>query len=99
VQPGSASRRSIALAIVIAIIGGIAMIGIIAAVAVPGLLRARMAGNEASATGSLNAINTAQRNFSQQCNGYSADLPTLASAGPYLSPDLTRGVTVTRVAM
>ena len=33
----------------------VAIIGIIAAIAIPGLLRARMAGNEASAIGSLRA--------------------------------------------
>ena len=38
----------------------VAILGVIGAVAVPGLLRARMAGNEASAIGSLRAINTAQ---------------------------------------
>ena len=36
----------------------VAIIGIIAAIAIPGLLRASMAGNEASAIGSLRAINT-----------------------------------------
>ena len=36
----------------------VAIIGIIAAIAVPGLMRARMAGNEASAIGSLRAINS-----------------------------------------
>ena len=74
----------------------VAIIGIIAAIAVPGLLRARMSGNEASAIGSMRAINTAQQNFSQQCNGYSVDLPTLASAGNYLSPDLTAAATVNK---
>jgi prepilin-type N-terminal cleavage/methylation domain-containing protein len=74
----------------------VAIIGIIAAIAVPGLLRARMSGNEASAIGSMRAVNTAQQNFSQLCNGYSNDLPTLASAGNYLSPDLTSGATVTK---
>ena len=38
----------------------VAIIGIIAAIAIPGLLRARIAGNEASAVGSLRAINSAQ---------------------------------------
>ncbi len=38
----------------------VAIIGIIAAIAVPGLLRARMSGNEASAIGSLRAINSGQ---------------------------------------
>ena len=38
----------------------VAIIGIIAAIAVPGLLRARMAGNEASAIGSMRAINSGE---------------------------------------
>jgi len=38
----------------------VAIIGIIAAIAVPGLLRARMSGNEASAIGSMRAINSSQ---------------------------------------
>ena len=67
----------------------VAIIGIIAAIAVPGLLRARMAGNEASAIGSMRAINTAQVNYSQQCNGYSGTLTDLRVAGSFLSPDLT----------
>jgi len=48
----------------------VAIIGIIAAIAVPGLLRARISGNEASAIGSLRAINTAQQNYSQLCQGF-----------------------------
>jgi prepilin-type N-terminal cleavage/methylation domain-containing protein len=71
----------------------VAIIGIIAAIAVPGLLRARMSGNEASAIGSLRAINTSQQNFSQLCNGYS---PTLAALGTnnFLSPDMAADPTV-----
>ena len=42
----------------------VAIIGIIAAIAIPGLLRARMAGNEASAIGSVRAINSAEAAFS-----------------------------------
>ena len=45
----------------------VAIIGIIAAIAIPGLLRARMAGNEASAIGSLRAINSGQAAFSSSC--------------------------------
>ena len=41
----------------------VAIIGIIAAIAVPGLLRARMSGNETSAIGWMRAINTAQVNY------------------------------------
>jgi type IV pilus assembly protein PilA len=69
----------------------VAIIGIIAAIAVPGLLRARMSGNEASAIGSLRAINTSQQNYSQMCNGYAPVLTELgtAGAGAFLSPDLS----------
>jgi type IV pilus assembly protein PilA len=74
----------------------VAIIGIIAAIAVPGLLRARMAGNEASAIGSLRAINSAQASYSSSCgsNGYAATLADLAKppAGSnqgFVSPDLS----------
>jgi prepilin-type N-terminal cleavage/methylation domain-containing protein len=67
----------------------VAIIGIIAAIAIPGLLRARMSGNEASAIGSLRAINTAQQNYSQLCNGYSPTLATLGAPNNYLSPDMS----------
>ena len=45
----------------------VAIIGIIAAIAVPGLLRARMSGNEASAIGSLRAINSGEAAYSSSC--------------------------------
>ncbi len=51
----------------------VAIIGIIAAIAVPGLLRARIAGNEASAIGSLRAINSANLNWMTNC---AADVAT-----------------------
>ena len=47
----------------------VAIIGIIAAIAVPGLLRARIAGNEASAIGSLRAVNSANLNWMTNCAG------------------------------
>ena len=78
----------------------VAIIGIIAAIAVPGLLRARMSGNEASAIGSLRAINSAESTFSSSCggNGYAQSLDDLAKApvgstAGFISPDLaTNGV-------
>ena len=73
----------------------VAIIGIIAAIAVPGLLRARMSGNESSAIGSLRAINSAQASYSSAAGqgGYAVDLATLAlpcSGGTqgFISPDL-----------
>jgi prepilin-type N-terminal cleavage/methylation domain-containing protein len=74
----------------------VAIIGIIAAIAVPGLLRARMSGNEASAIGSMRAANTAQQSYSQQCNGFAPLLTELKAAGNFLSPDLTGGASVVK---
>src|SRR5437016_727191 len=78
----------------------VAIIGIIAAIAVPGLLRARMSGNEASAIGSLRAINSGESTYSSSCggNGYAITLDDLAkpaagSTQGFISPDLsTNGV-------
>src|SRR5262245_27249424 len=58
----------------------VAIIGILAAIAVPGLLRARMAGNEASAIGSMRAVNSAQVTYAATCggDGYAEDLADLA---------------------
>src|SRR5687767_6661698 len=85
----------------------VAIIGIIAAIAVPGLLRARMAGNEASAIGSLRAVNSANINYMTNCaggSGYAANLlelatpPTAANGGgqSFISPDLGSTGTVTK---
>lgn len=78
----------------------VAIIGIIAAIAVPGLLRARMSGNESSAIGSLRSINSAEIAFSSSCgnNFYANTLEGLAMLPPgstqaFISPDLgTTGV-------
>jgi type IV pilus assembly protein PilA len=73
----------------------VAIIGIIAAIAVPGLLRARMSGNEASAIGSLRAINSGQASYSSSCasGGYAVTLADLfkapsGSTQGFISPDL-----------
>jgi type IV pilus assembly protein PilA len=73
----------------------VAIIGIIAAIAVPGLLHARMQGNEASAIGSVRAINSAESAFSSSCaeGNYAVTLaalgtPAVAGEPPFLSPDL-----------
>ena len=73
----------------------VAIIGIIAAIAVPGLLRARMSGNEASAIGSLRAINSAQSTYASSCaNGNYAQslvdlvLAPVGSNAGFISPDL-----------
>jgi type IV pilus assembly protein PilA len=73
----------------------VAIIGIIAAIAVPGLLRARMSGNESSAIGSLRAAVSGEIAYSSACgnNGYAIAFTTLGVPPPggtqaFLSPDL-----------
>jgi len=72
----------------------VAIIGIIAAIAVPGLLRARMSGNEASAIGSMRAINSAEAAYSSATGGggFAIDLATLklgcGGGQGFISPDL-----------
>lgn len=74
----------------------VAIIGIIAAIAIPGLLRARMAGNEASAIGSVRAVNSAEAAFSSAGTGspYSITLVRLGlgcgvvGAQGFISPDI-----------
>ena len=56
----------------------VAIIGIIAAIAVPGLLRARISGNEASAIGSVRAIISAQADYNGLNRAYAVDLANLA---------------------
>jgi prepilin-type N-terminal cleavage/methylation domain-containing protein len=76
----------------------VGIIGIVAGIAAPALLRARMNSNETSAIGSIRIINTAQLDYSAACaSGFFAlTFPTLA-VGPggsqgFLSPDLTYAV-------
>jgi type IV pilus assembly protein PilA len=73
----------------------VAIIGIIAAIAVPGLLRARMSGYESSAIGSMRAITAAQAAYSSATGG-GGFAPTLedlvkpcgTGGQGFISPDL-----------
>jgi prepilin-type N-terminal cleavage/methylation domain-containing protein len=80
----------------------VAIIGIIAAIAVPGLLRARISGNEASAIGSLRAVSSAQSTFAASCaNGLYAQTLDILGSGPsggsaFISPDLGSAASVVK---
>jgi len=72
----------------------VAIISIIAAIAVPGLLRSRMAGNESSAAGSLRVINVAEVSYSSSCGnqGFPPSFTVLATPPPgqtesFISPE------------
>jgi type IV pilus assembly protein PilA len=62
----------------------VAIILIIAAIAIPNLLRARIAANESSAVSSLRTLNTAQVTYSTgfPTVGFAPTIPTLGPGGP-----------------
>src|SRR5687768_9064411 len=71
-----------------------AVIGILSALAIPGLVRARQAGNETAAIGSIRAISSGQATYAFTCagGGYAqnnSDLTKAPAGGaPFISPDL-----------
>jgi prepilin-type N-terminal cleavage/methylation domain-containing protein len=79
----------------------VAIIGIIAAIAIPGLLRARMSANESATIGSMRSVISSQLNFAASAarGGYAPTLPRLGamcpgSTVPFLSSELTAAVVV-----
>jgi type IV pilus assembly protein PilA len=86
----------VVLAAVVIVVVLVAMTGIVAAIAIPGLLRARMAGNEAATIGTMRAINSAQASYYAQCDGYAPDLPGLKNGIEFLLQEPASAVTVTR---
>ena len=74
----------------------VATIGILSAIAMPALQRARMSGNEASAIATLRALATAQSTYAAVAGkgGFAVRLSTLATPCPgntsgFISPDLS----------
>ena len=89
----------------------IAVIGIVSAISIPAMLRARRSGNEAAAIGSLRALNSAESSYAAAAGkgGFSPTLATLAASCPgstvgFISPDLSTdpavksGYTITMAA-
>jgi prepilin-type N-terminal cleavage/methylation domain-containing protein len=73
----------------------VAIIGVLAALATPQLLRARLSANEGSSIAALRAVSSSEANFASTCGagGYATDLADLARPAPgsnhtFLSPDL-----------
>ena len=68
----------------------VAIILIIAAIAIPNLLRSRIAANQSSAVGSLRTLNTAEITYSSTFgNGFTVDMPSLGPTADGSSPTST----------
>jgi type IV pilus assembly protein PilA len=89
----------------------VAITGILAAIAIPAMLRARRTANEAAAIGSLRALNSAESSYAAAAakGGFAPLLATLATPCPgstaaFISPDLSidpaikSGYTITMAA-
>ena len=72
----------------------VAILGVLVAAAVPGLLRARQSGNEAAAIAAVRAISSAETAYAATCGGggFARSNADLAKAPPggqsFISPDL-----------
>ena len=73
----------------------VAVVGVLGAIAVPSMLRARVAGNEASAIASMRSVSSAQTSYASSAarGGFAVLLATLGTActgtsEAFLSPDL-----------
>jgi len=71
----------------------VAIILIIAAIAIPNLLRSKMAANEASAVAALRTLNTTEILYSTNCNSLSTDLTSLGpdAGGTGIAPACVTG--------
>lgn len=100
VQTSSRGRRRQGGFTLIDLLFVIALIGLLSALAVPGLMRAKGAAQATSAVGTLQVFNSAQLSFAIGCGSgfYSPDLPTLGNTPPgaldaFLAPELSSGLT------
>jgi prepilin-type N-terminal cleavage/methylation domain-containing protein len=78
----------------------VAIVGLLASMAIPGLMRARGAAQASSALGTLRVVSSAELTFAISCGlgFYSPDFPTLGVPPPnstegYLPPELSSGFT------
>jgi prepilin-type N-terminal cleavage/methylation domain-containing protein len=78
----------------------VALVGLLASLAIPGLMKARGAAQSASALGTLRVVNSGQLSFAITCGlgFYSPDFPTLTIAPPgsvdgFLPAELATGPT------
>jgi len=74
----------------------VAIIALLAAIAIPNLLRARMSANDALAKATLRAISTAAESYGTSNNGlYPGDINSLTTANPpYLNTNYLTGTAI-----
>jgi len=94
------SRRGEAGFTLIDMLFVVALIGLLASMAIPGLMKARGAAQASSAIGTLRVVNSGELSFAITCGlgFYAPDLPTLripppGSAEPFLNDDMTAAAT------
>jgi type II secretory pathway pseudopilin PulG len=97
---GQRTRRGEAGFTLIDMLFVVALIGLLASLAIPGLMKARGAAQASSAIGTMRVVNSGELSFAITCGlgFYSPDLPTLripppGSAEPFLNDDMTSGAT------
>jgi hypothetical protein len=79
------ANGGLAIAVIVMLLTGpVLTLPIMAAVAIPGLLRARMAANEATAIGAVRAVFSAQTTFAAECGDgrYASSLESLGTPAP-----------------
>src|SRR3954471_7600445 len=91
-QPKSSNKTIWLIVGAVAILPAIAIVLIIAAIAIPNLLRARIAANEASALGSVRTINTAASAYQAQFHHYPEGLGSMGPPVAGVSPEFGAGL-------
>ena len=89
---GGAAPREKSNVLLLVLVGGGALLVfvlIVAAIAIPNLLRSKMAANEAVSVGSLRTLNTACVTYSTQYGGYPPSLGALGGEGSGAAPSAT----------
>src|SRR5436309_5824471 len=79
----------------------VAIIGIIAAIAIPSLLRARVSANEAAAIGDTRTVISAEAAYQSAASGFYGELTCLSVPGPciagYVGPSFLDGTLASTV--
>jgi type IV pilus assembly protein PilA len=93
--PVPAKSSNTALIVILLAVGAVVLVPIVlivAAIAIPNLLRARIAANEASAVRSVRVINTAAVTYQAQFNHYPEGLASMGSPVAGVSPEYGAGL-------